>query len=878
MRSKQWLDNLFANERTLKELARDAVFARAIPADNPGGSGGSPMGVFPRVTSPTTKAAVWGAPDRLTLSLLKTDVIDRRYVDDDHYDLKELMEAAYSRANEDLSDMPLAGMTRPSFFSLTKEGGRYNHGLWSEVYSFPCQKPVGQIIVKAPELAGADQPELIIHMKNGVAETTVEKDGKRMRLRVVMSMTRNVIAIETETEGLTEPIILRLYRNADQGHRRYMDENGEYLKFVVNRPADPDQPLEYYDFEKDKAVNGLFEPPDSGRDGRYFWVRQVFPGERTFPDGFKYVMMGLAGDKRASVTALPLGHGLGNAPRIRYDNQGLPIVPGIRTMTHPEMFNVMAQNYSYVAGAPGVAADARCSDSGKQTFYVSIATLNETTAYMDRAKELLDEAERLGFDGLAAENQAWYDALYDKRENGRVLMGQTPEDRAAARRMMLDEAFVSWTSGHMGYCAPDPRKLEGSASYACYDVDTQSWHSLPCYNELFTEGKYFMRNQYEPKRLWPNLITSWHETLKEKARLKFGLPGMCMAHGYLPAAAQSPWYVENAVLDFCMEVPAQILKVIWNFWDYAAEEDTLRETVYPIMRDLAVFYEAFARRGWDGKVFNLEPTVETESYGVSYRNEYTRNNTGALALFRWTLRTAAETAAMLGLDDQLIPGWLEVAEHLAPYPMFEVETGAVIGANEKAFPRYSRGDHYMFSGYYPVNLADEVTLDSPAEQRELYIRTADVLGSGRNWDPYILLGASKSRIPRKYTQGALPINDHATLAGDILEAPERLMNSRSGRVHLFPAVPDWTVAAFRNCLARGGFEISAARDESGVRAVTVKARRDAACSLMNPWPGASITIVDVDNGEALPFKTDASNGECLVFEARAGHAYSVDRV
>ncbi|MDR2656242.1 MAG: hypothetical protein LBB86_00270 [Oscillospiraceae bacterium] len=877
MQSKSWLDNRFAQEKPLKELAREATFSRAIPADNPGGSGGSIMGVFPRITSPTTKAALWGTPDLLTLSLLKTDVIDRRYVDDDHYDLKELMEGAYSEANKDLNDMPLAGMTRPSFYSLTTEGGRYNHALWSEVYSFPCQKPVGQIILKTPELSEADQPDVIIHMKDGTAETTIAKDGKRLHTRIIMSMTRNIIAVEVETAGLTEPITLRLYRNVDQGHRRYMDENGHYLKFVVNRPADPNQPLEYYDFEKDRAVNGLFEPPTSGTDGRYFWIHQVFPGERTFPEGFRYVMMGLASDPKSTVSAHPLQRNLGSAPRIRYDNQGLPIVPGIRTMTHPEMFNVMAANYSYVAEAPGVAADAQPTTSGKQTFYISIATLNETPEYMNRAKALLAEAERLGFDGLAAENQAWYDALYEKRENGRVLLGETREDRQTAQTLLLDEAFTSWTSGHMGYCNPDPRKLEGSASYACYDVDTQSWHSLPCYNELFTEGKYFMRNQYEPKRLWPNLITAWHETLKEKARLKFGLPGMCIAHGYLPAAAQSPWYVENAVLDFCMEVPAQIVKVIWNFWDYAAEEETLRETVYPIMKDLAVFYEAFARRGWDGKVFNLEPTVETESYGISYRNEYTRNNTGALTLFRWTLRTAAGTAKYLGLDADLTPGWLEVADNLAPYPMFEVETGSVIGANEKAFPRYSRGDHYMFSGYYPVNLADEVTLDSPREQKELFIRTADVLGSGRNWDPYILLGASKDKIPRKYTMGALPISDHVALANDILESPERLLNSRSGRIHLFPSVPEWTTAAFRNCLARGGFEVSAARDASGVQAVTVKARRGIPCRLMNPWPGAAVSVVDTETGAAVPFTLDASNGECIGFDAKAGHTYSIDK-
>ncbi|GHU65805.1 hypothetical protein FACS1894184_02320 [Clostridia bacterium] len=876
--SALYLEQRFAQEKTLLEIGRERTFTRAIDPDNPGGLGGSIMGQYPRIMTPTTKAAIWGKPENLTLSLLKTDVIDRRYVDKDHFTLNDLMEGAYSENNKDLNDMPLAGMTRPQFFCLTPEGGRYNHALWSEVYAFPCQKPVGQIVVKADELKDAPQPEAVQRMRDGVTSVNVNKASKKLNVSYVMGMKRNVTAVDVDYEGLNEPITLRLYRHQDQGHRRYMDADGNYLKYVVNRPADPNKPLEYYDFEADKEINGKFEPPTSGTDGRFFWIHQVFPAEKTFPEGFRYVMMGMAADPDARVFIHGLQNGLGSSPLIRYDNQGLPIVPGIRTMTHPELFNTMADNYSYVAQAPGVAADASVSAASRARFYVAVVTCNETADYMQRAKEMLLEAETLGFEGIAKENEDWYSALYTKRENGRLLLGSSEDERALAQELLFDEVYQSWTSGHMGYCNPDPAKLEGSASYAVYDVDTQSWHSLPCYNELFTEGKYFMRNQYEPKRLWPNLITVWHETLKEKARLKFGLPGMCMAHGYLPAAAQSPWYVENGVLDFTMEVPAQIMKVIWNFWDYAAEEDFLSETVYPILRDLAIFYEAFARRGWDGKVFNLEPTVETESYGISYRMEYTRNNTGALTLFRWTLKTAAEAAWMLGEDSDLIPGWLEVADNLAPYPLFHVDGGDVIGANEKAFPRYSRGDHYMYSGYYPVNLADEVTLDSPQAIKDLYTRTADVHGSGRNWDPYILTGTSKDYIPRHYAVGAIPIDNYEKLTGEVIEAPERLMNSRSGRIHLFPSCPDWTEAAFRSFLTRGGFEVNAARTAQGVQAVTIKARRSIPCKLMNPWFGQTVIVTDCTNDSTVSFTLDTSNGECIEFDALAGHTYSIDRV
>ena len=876
MRTMKNIDTIFEKEKTLKEMAKERTFSRTLCKYNPGGMGGPIMGEFPRITSKKMKAAVWGGADNITLSLLKTDVIDRRYIDRDHFTMDDLIEAAYSETNKDLNDMPMAGMTRPPFAALHKDGGRFNHALWSEVYSFPCQKPVGQIIVKSKELENADAPVAIQHMKNGRTTILTEKDGKKLQTDIVMSMEKSLIAIEVSSENLKDPVLLRLYRNQDQGHRRYMDENGEYLKVVQYQPADTSKPLEYYDFEADKDKNQLFDPPVSGIDGRFFWIEQKFPGEKTFPDGFRYVMMGLVSGPDVPLSEHVLSKNLGSLPYIPRDNQGYLMVPNIRTMVHPEMYELMAVNYSYVAGAPGVAVDAELGNGNNKTHvFLTVVTLNEFEKYKEQAKKNLLEAEKQGFDALASENEKWYDALYEKREQGRILMGKDPEEKKEIANIFFDEVYQSWTSGHMGFCEPHPSNYEGSASYACYDVDTQSWHSLPCYNELFTEGKFFMRNQYEPKKQWPELISHWHETLKEKARIKFGLPGMCITHGYLPAAAQSPWYMENNCLDFTMEVPAQIMKVIWNFWDYAGDETYLRETAYPLLRDLAIFYEAFARRGWDGKQFNLEPTVETESYGVSYQLKYTRNNTGALTMFRWTLKTAAEAAAYLGLDADLIDGWKHVAGNLAPYHHFLVEQGEIMGANEMAFPRFTRGDHFMYSGYYPVNLADEINLDSPEELKELMVRTADVIGYGRNFDPYILTGASKDKIPCRYAYGAEKITNHTMLAQHLVDSPERLMNSRSGRIHLFPSVPDWTVCAFRGFLARGAFEVSAARDETGTTYAAVTARRDAVCHFMSPWPGQTVKVKNICDNKDIPVKIDKENGECLVFEANKNAVYEI---
>ncbi|MDR3262212.1 MAG: hypothetical protein LBT78_10330, partial [Tannerella sp.] len=558
--SKDRIDALFAKEKSLKEMAKTAVTTNALNPLQPSRT--------MTTSSLTTRAAIWGAPDNITISMLKTDIIDRRYIDKDHHTMADIIEGAYSETNKDLNDMPMAGMTRPSFASLDKRGGRYNHGLWSEVYPFPMQKSVGQIIIKAPDFKGIKQPEATEHMKNGEITVNLLNGNKKLDIGYLLSMEKNVTAIDLNFENLEDNITLRIFRNLDQGHRRYMEDDGTFKKVVVYQPADINQPLEYYDFEADKEKNGLFDPPTYGTDGRFFWIEQVFPAEETFPQGFRYVIMAMVSNAQYDFTEHSLQKDLGTKPFIPRDNQGYLMVPGIRTTTHPELTELQAINYAYVANAPGVAVDAtlKTPKKGKAKLYVAIATLNETPDYMQRAKQLLLDAEKRGYEGLVAENEAWYNKLYEKRENGRILLGKTEEEKTTAGRNFFNEVYRSWTTGHMGQCFPDPRKYEGSASYATFDLDVQNWHSLPCYNELFTEGRFFMRNQYEPKIQWPWLVSHWHETLKEKARLKYGLPGMTIAHGYLPAAKQSPWYVENAVLDFTVEVPGQIMKVIWNFW------------------------------------------------------------------------------------------------------------------------------------------------------------------------------------------------------------------------------------------------------------------------------------------------------------------------
>ncbi len=106
------------------------------------------------------------------------------------------------------------------------------------------------------------------------------KGDAKANVEYVLEMAKDVYAIRGTFSGIKSPIWLRLYRHRDTSHLAYMTQDGKYTN-----PA----------AEKDKAFNFPIDPPTSGKDGRYFWIRQKMPAEKTFPQGFEYVFMGVVG-------------------------------------------------------------------------------------------------------------------------------------------------------------------------------------------------------------------------------------------------------------------------------------------------------------------------------------------------------------------------------------------------------------------------------------------------------------------------------------------------------------------------------------------------------------------------------------------------------
>ena len=723
---------------------------------------------------------------------------------------------------------------------LTKEGGSVDPYRYPMRYAFPSLKPVGQIIIGIDPLAGAESPKVVQNCANGVTSLEIIKGDAKANLAYVLGMTSNIYAIRGDLQGIKSPVFIRLYRHKDTSHQYYMTEDGK-------KYTNPDA-------VKDSAFNGSIDPPTSGTDGKFFWIRQKMPAEKTFPKGFEYVLMGVVtstGDVK--VESVEGKKGLGTPP----PNTPMPW----------DLFGIPRPEISKASGAAAMAI-INPSGSGKVVSLVTIVTTMDGGDLLAVAKKRLQKAMPGGFEGIVAENTKWWSDFYDKRENGRVFTGLS----GTACSDNIRNVYNSYTDSHGGGTKTDMRQLECSASYALPEMDIQNFDSMPCYNEIFCTSR-FVRNWGDSEDMWKQIVEHWMPGAKQNAKEMFDMPGMLITHGYLPPITPEKYVHSCISLELCLSTMAEIVRPAWDEWDYGGDKNFLRRECYPMLKEMALFYADYAKKGTDG-YYHVIPSMEEERWGIYPEFSHNKDVVSSLCMFRWGLMRATEAAEILGVDPALRKNWRDVAAQIAPYPTWQKSEGLIFGELPGFEPRRDSRDHQNEVSSYITTLADEINLDSPQSQRDMMLRTAVLTPrAASTGEALTLLGVAAIPGSGRRSSGGGGGGGGAGIGGDA----ETLLNSRSGRIHLFPVEneekPD---IAFHNFQAKGGFLVSACKSAKGVYYLEIQPRRDNVCSIMNPWPGKKVVVREPGNAKLVSFKLDKTNGECIMFATLAGHKYVIE--
>ena len=209
---------------------------------------------------------------------------------------------------------------------------------------------------------------------------------------------------------------------------------------------------------------------------------------------------------------------------------------------------------------------------------------------------------------------------------------------------------------------------------------------------------------------------------QENARDMFNMPGMLITHGYLPPVKPDK-YVHTAIaLELCLGTMAEIIRPAWDEWDYGGDTTFLRRECYPMLKEMALFYAAYAKKDTDG-YYHVIPSMEEERWGIYPEFSHNKDVISSLCMFRWGLTRAADAAELLGVDADLRAHWREVAAQIAPYPTWQKNNGLIFGELPGFEPRRDPRDHQNEVSSYLTTLADEINLDSPQSEKDMMLRT-----------------------------------------------------------------------------------------------------------------------------------------------------------
>jgi len=331
-------------------------------------------------------------------------------------------------------------------------------------------------------------------------------------------------------------------------------------------------------------------------------------------------------------------------------------------------------------------------------------------------------------------------------------------------------------------------------------------------------------------------------------------------------------------------------QLFWEYYQYTMDEDILRETVYPILYEVAKFITKTVAYSESEDAYLTVYCDSPEQYvnGVWYHTEGT---TYAQSFAYLNNRHLLDAAEILGLpDDELLT---EVRRQIDKYDAILVGASGQIKEfrEETYYGDLGEAQHRHIShlvGLYPgemINGTTPVWLDAAkvtltkrgdkatgwgvAHRLNLWARTKD---GERAYDLYrqLLSANTATNLWDLHTPFQIDGNFGGTSG-----VTEMLMQSHEGYIDPFAATPaSWADGAYRGLRARGGFTVDAEWQSGSLRSVAVTSTAGKTCTLHVQ----NIARATVRDSQGQRVAVTVIDKDTVSFETRVGERYTVEDI
>jgi len=297
-------------------------------------------------------------------------------------------------------------------------------------------------------------------------------------------------------------------------------------------------------------------------------------------------------------------------------------------------------------------------------------------------------------------------------------------------------------------------------------------------------------------------------------------------------------------------------------WRYTMDREFLEKEAYPWIRDVAGFLDNISMTDHNGlRKFPISSSPEI--FDNSQKAWFPEMTNFDLGLVRWTFEKAAELANELGKSDEA-GKWNKI---LSQWPQYDIDSTS--GFTYAKGVRYDES-HRHFShliAFHPLGLVDWSKSEKDQEIIRSTIATLDKVGPdywcGYSWS---WLGNIKARaFDGQGAADALKIfaldfclknsfhvnGDQSgtgkskmtyrpfTLEGNFAFASgmqEMLIQSHTGTVHIFPAIPpEWKEVSFDKLRTEGAFLVSSEMKKGEVSEVNIFSEKGGQIHMLNPF-------------------------------------------
>lgn len=357
----------------------------------------------------------------------------------------------------------------------------------------------------------------------------------------------------------------------------------------------------------------------------------------------------------------------------------------------------------------------------------------------------------------------------------------------------------------------------------------------------------------------------------------------------------------------CVSSGSEVAILAWRRYRHTGDQEFLRCSAYPLLRDTVEFYRHLVRKGDDGLYHIHRTNAHEDAFPVD-------DSIMDLAAIRGTAPLAIRAAEILGVDDDLRRAWRDLLASLASYPLGSdpeskgIPTGVLA---DDAWAIGHLGEHPVAECRHkedicvtPIFPFEDWTLETRdpdmdrAAQRviELTPTLSRILG-GNHWSatttytPIACARAGRGEqlpaILAAYIDALTPflsnglslfeggvqsmgVEHSGQMATTVQEGLLQSVSPRPGEPEIISVASAWPAAwdaAFR-LLAAGGFLVTSAVRNGEVAFVEVESRLGETCRLRNPW-GKPCLVSEVGG------VTRELGEDVLCFDTKEGLRYLV---